>query len=75
MQGCYIRLPADKLRELLGLPEKVRVTAVMHSITRINTYVVHLEGIGANIPDGGVLPQVAGQVYLQSEGDLEWQIR
>ena len=74
MQACYIRLPADKLRELLGLPEKVRITAVLPSITRINTYVVQLEGIGPKLFPGAVLQQVDGKVNLNVENGLEWDI-
>ena len=75
MKACLIRVTGAALRVKLNLPEGVRITDVMRSIPRHDTYVIHLEGIGPDVKEGESLMAVNGDVYLQSEGDLEWQIR
>lgn len=75
MKACMLRITGDALRVKLNLPEGVRVTAVLRSLPRIDTYVVHLEGIGPEVGEGDALQAVAGDVKLSTEDGLEWQIR
>lgn len=74
MKACMLRISGDALRVKLNLPEGVRVTTVLHSLQRHDTYLVHLEGIGPKLVPGGVLQQVEGKVNLDVENGLSWEI-